>query len=786
MLLLGYASGLLASLWLIPALVCLAVLIALDARSGRPNAFWCLLLIVFVSGLAYATLQLPSDPEPLPQGITSQDRVEMQGVVKDISGKPGGRLQVVLEDVQVLVPGKQSIPLHSGVVWSWHDPSRTLRPGQDVHLLTRLLPVAGFGNPGAWDYGQYWRMQGVGFSAYSKGEKSLRTGPVPESFAAELLANLQGAVLDGAAPGQGRALLLALLTGDRFELDTRTVDLLRRAGLSHTLALSGLHLGFVASLGLFLALMLGRFFPSALLRVPRPKLAVLLAAPAILGYVWLGQASPSLVRAALMFVFWGLLLLTGRPRVLLDGLFLALACMLLVSPLSVFDLRLQLSVVAVAGIAVFLPALQFLFRTGDSLPYRFLRWFLGIMAVSFCANVALLPLTARYFGMFTPNLLPNFIWLPPLGFLVLPLGGAGMLLGVFPWTAGLGQLLVAGAINVLDVMLTFLQWANSLDFFPLHQLLRPLWPEMLGCAVLLVLVAMTLRRPPRCFWPGMALGLALLFVPQLQMLWRDAQNEVRVEVLDVGQGQAIVISLPGGGRLLLDGGGLRSRSLEAGRDVVAPYLTLGRPPRLDWIVLSHPHMDHYKGLFHILEYFEVGRFAFNGLWPSGDTGRAFRNLLEEKRLSAQRLARGDVLSLGHDASIDVLHPFQVKKAPTTNDTSLVLLLKRAGRPLALLPGDAEAWGLKQVLASAPEVHADLLVLPHHGSRTGLLPVFYDRVAPFVVFCSCGRYDAAILPDPDIRNLLEKKGLSIMTTADDGLLQAVWDREGLRIGVQDDF
>ncbi|MGE4293104.1 MAG: DNA internalization-related competence protein ComEC/Rec2 [Desulfovibrio sp.] len=780
-LVLGFAAGLAAARWPLPGAFCLAGVILLDARSRRPAAFWAVLGAVALGGWLYAGYVLPAEQRGFPSWLREGASYELSGVVDSVEGRPGGRWQVVLDQVDCRTREGEH-RLAEKVVWYWHEPTLRPDPAQRVSLRSTLMGVSSFGNPGAWDYGLYWRMRGVGYSAYCNGGKGVEFGPASDGLASRLRTALRDSVLRGAPEGQGRALLLALLTGDRFELEPSTVDLLRRAGLAHTLALSGLHLGFVAAFGWGLAWLAGRIRPRLFLLLPRPKLAVLLSAPAILAYVWLGQASPSLVRAALMFAFWGLLLLRGRGRVLLDGLFMALFCILLVSPLSLFDIRLQLSVVAVAGIALLFPLIRV--RLGKGSPWRRLAgWALDLLVVSLCANLALLPLTARLFGTLTPNLLPNLFWIPLLGFAAMPLGATGMLFGAVPGLASLGTPLTTLAAGLLQWMLGVVQGADSAGLLPSWLLLRPLWPELVGGSLLLVCAILYARQPGKLSWMVLFSGLALLAGPHLAVSWRDAQPELRLEVIDVGQGQSILISTPGGGRALIDGGGLRSRTLETGRDVVAPYLTLGHAPRLDLVVLSHPHMDHYKGLLHILRFFDVEAFAHNGHWPADWAGERLRELLARAGLQPRTVSAGDELLLGGGARLEVLMPPAGEVPPSTNDGSLVLLLRRDGRNLAVLPGDAEAWSLGKLTSEARDLRSDLLVLPHHGSRTGLVPAFFARVAPQVVFSSCGRFGKSELPAPEVLNLPELREIPAFDTAHSGLLRAVWplDGSGSRFG-----
>ncbi|SKA77425.1 competence protein ComEC [Paucidesulfovibrio gracilis DSM 16080] len=772
-LILGFACGIATIRWPLAGVVSLAVMIVVYARSWRPVFFWAVVLLCFAGGYWYAGNQSPNSTD---QSLElPSEKVQLSGKIRSVTGRPGKRWQVVLEDAAfVQVPGASSQRLDGGVVWYWHHAPFRPRPGQFVTFQTSLNRVSGFGNPGAWDYGWYWRAQGVEFSAYCSGMKHVSFDALPDSVLGDFRDTLRRNLLSITPEGQGRAMLLALLMGDRFELAPSTINLMRQAGLSHTLALSGLHLGFVASLGLILAWGIGALFPRIYLWIPRPKLAVLLAAPLVAGYVWLGQATPSLVRASLMFAFWGGLLVCGRGRILLDGLFLAVLCILLISPLALFDIRFQLSVVAVSGIALLYPFVHSVLPRGDGYR-RIAAWAVGLLGVSLCASVALLPVTAHLFGMITPNLLMNLFWLPLLGLVVMPLGMAGMMLGVVSWASPVAGVLLTSAAMLLEWMLGVVEAVGAAGMLPMWRLLRPLWPEMLGAAVVLICFILFSRDSRFLRWPVLLLGLLLLWGPHWWVGWEDASPEVRLEVLDVGQGQALLIRLPGGGRALVDGGGLRSRTLEVGRDVVAPYLTLGRPPRIGTIVLTHPHMDHYKGLVHLLEFFQVKKFFHTGHWPGGHWGDEMQALLKQAGIVPQVVRTGMRIVLAPEVELFTLMPPKGEEPPSTNDESVVLLLRWQGRNLALLPGDAEEWSLRQMVAMERDYSCPVLVLPHHGSATGVVPEFYERVSPKLGLCSCGRYGRTPLPAPELLVLPAMQRTLVADTATYGLLRVSWSR-----------
>ncbi|MBU1248154.1 MAG: DNA internalization-related competence protein ComEC/Rec2 [Proteobacteria bacterium] len=730
--------------------------------------------LAFVLGLALAAAHLPATA-PTPAWVGQGTKVLLHAVVDSVESRPDHRLNVLLRDVSCTLEDGSLAELPGRVAWSWDTPTLRPEPGREVSFKARIDQVGGFNNPGQWDYAFFQRTGGILYRTYVRGGAAeLAWGAEPGGLLWNWRTEL-AVVLAQSAPDQGGAMLAALLTGDRFSLSPETIDLLRAAGLSHTLALSGLHLGFVILFALAAAYLFGLLWPGLLLRVPRPKLAVLLAVPLVAAYLWLGQFTPSLIRSACMFGFMALLLLQGRSRAGIDGLFLALALILLVSPLSVFDIRLQLSAVAVGGIIIFMPTF---FKVLDKTRlghWKLVRIPLGLVGVSCCATLVLLPLTARTFGMTAPNLLLNLLWLPLLGFVVMPLGWMGLALYCLPGLEGAAGWCFHAAGFVLGGMQEGLAGLDAQGALPLFQLLRPLWPEMLGVAVLLACLAAVLSgggKGDRIWWPVL-LGVFLLATPHVWVMTADARDEIRLEVVDVGQGLAQVLTLPGGRRTVMDGGGLRSTTFDIGRDVLVPYLTLGRPPRVDRVILSHPHADHYKGFLHLLAHVEVGTFQYGCSLPGGSYRKRFKELLAVQGLTPERLYAGDQVDLGRGVRLSVLYPFMGDHAPSTNDGSLVLRLEREGQGLALLPGDVEKPALQLLLDTEADLASDVLVLPHHGSVTSFVPALYDRVDPLVAMASSGERNKHIQPATEVLAALAQRKCEVVRTWQSGLLRVGW-------------
>ena len=313
-----------------------AALLALIPAAARPGPrIWPLMALCLAAGYLHADLRLPEPPAESPAIVTERQKVVLSGIVGEVLTRPGQRLEIRLDRTSWRTESGGGKP-PGRVAWTWDLAGARPEPGTEVRIEgVRVKTARGFVNPDIWDYEFYRRLQGVFYRVYTKGaEARVALGEAPGS-AFERLRDRFRLALEHYAPahGPGRGLPQALTMGDRNGLDERVVELFRLASLLHSLALSGMHLGFVAGLGFGFVWPIRALWPRIYLVLPRPKLAVLAAAPLLAFYIWLGGASPSLVRSGIMFASFGLMLMLGRGRVLVDGLFMALALILIDSPL---------------------------------------------------------------------------------------------------------------------------------------------------------------------------------------------------------------------------------------------------------------------------------------------------------------------------------------------------------------------------------------------------------------------------------------------------------------------
>lgn len=831
--------GLLGGAWFPPCLFLLAVLLLLDARLApwRHPARALLALLLFAAGCLPARLLLT--PSPAPAWHTAaladapaRERPRLCGRIRSVSGLPDDRLRILLEGVRPEgSPGAS--PLPGLVAWTWDEPVQRPLAGQTACLRAPLRPVHGQRNEGMQDWSLWWRAQGVHWRLWSRGDRAAPVfdgaGSRPGRWRQAALDSFSLALLPPSlrsAPAeertgwltahQGQAALTALLFGDRQFLTRDTLDELAAASLLHSLALSGQHLALAGLLGLGLVLAAARLQPSLYLLRPRPSLSLLAACPPALLYLWLGNAPASLVRAACMLfcLTLSLFFLTGRkagpfarlapylPHTTLDCLAAALTGICLVSPTAVFDTGLQLSALCLLAIGLALPVMRRLLpaphETDDAPPSlsRFARCralvrrlrhrAAQLLFLSLAIQLVLLPLNVLLFGNAGHWFFLNLPWLPVLGCFVLPAAACGLALSLCGLTDAAHALLSLAALPPQWLM-DGLHMLTAQGMLVTPPLPRPHWAAIPGVLLCMAALARILSRSEgrlRLHGTGRPLAAGLLLLGGsllLPPLSARLFPEIRLDMLDVGQAQALVLRVPGDGpgraplRLLIDGAGSFSKHFDAGRQLVAPVLLYTSLPRLHAVISSHPDLDHMGGLPYILRHFRVENFYDNGRPARGGQAELWNDL--RRQLAARPLARGDRLPLGDPAEglvLEVLHPPRTDEQRWTgNDASLVLRLSRHGHGLLLLPGDAEKATLRELLASGQDLRAEVLVAPHHGSAGSFLPAFYAAVRPREVLVSCGFMNRFRYPSRQLRQWLARHDIPLRRTDEDGQLTVRW-------------
>jgi len=542
-------------------------------------------------------------------------------------------------------------------------------------------------------------------------------------------------------PPASAGLLPGLAVGDTSALTGEVDDDFRAAGLTHLLAVSGANLAIVA--GAVLALL-------RLLRAD-PRLAAVVSAVAVIGFVVLARPSPSVVRAAAMAAVVLLALAMGRGRSAVPALAAAVLVLLLADPALAVHPGFALSVLATAALVLLAPgwseALQ---RRGTP------RWAAEAVCVPAAAFLATAPLVAGLNGEVSlVAVVANLLAVPA----VAPATVLGVLAAVVsPLSAPLAQACawVAGPAVGWLVLVADRAAAVPGSVLP--------WPAGLLGAVLLGLLAVALLwlgRSPR--WRALllavALGLALVLVPTRVAPpgWPPAGWSV--VACDVGQGDAVVLATGRPGWVVLVDAGPEAGPVDACLDRLGVR-------GIALVVLSHLHADHVGGLAGALRDRAVGGVAVG---PVREPDWALRDVAEAAAGTTAPLV---ALAAGHRLEwpglvLDVLGPrhpdgfVDGEDGTAVNDGSLVL---RARTPAGtvLLTGDVELAAQADLLASGVDLRADVLKMPHHGSRY-TSAAFLAAVAPRAVLVSVGAGNRYRHPDPGLIGSLERAGAAVRRT-----------------------
>lgn len=637
---------------------------------------------------------------------------------------------------------------------AWHSDDRLvqlssyeplpLTPGQRWRWQVRLRRPHGFSNPGAYDYEAWLLQQRVAALGYVRNTKS-----------AELLAHNSGRFVEGLRHRLLQALeevggefaqlplVMALSVGEGSRIPVQDWELFNRTGTSHLMVISGSHITLVAGLCLWLARRLWCLSSRLPLLWPAPFAASSLALLGAWFYTALAGFNLPAQRALAMSALTFGAVLLRRQHSLWQVLLTALVLILVLDPLAPQLPGFWLSFVAVAVLTLAL--------LREDKGSGWWRWLWQLVRSQGYVSIALLPLTALLFQQVSWSApLVNLIAIPLIGFIAVPLSLLSLLLAAMAptWAHPVLWLTDAALGHYMDGLRSF----DAALPTPLLTL-----PRLLPIGqCLLILLSVTLLLSRR-FWQRIA-WLACL--PAILLLREEAalpHGLVRIDILDVGQGNAVLVSTSHH-HLLYDTGPRYSERFEAGSASVLPVLRHHGMSTLDRVVVSHADGDHAGGLDAILA-------AFPGaLYQSSDLSLFPDSVRHEVCREGERWIWDGV-------EFEMLAPFG--KLISRNDGSCVLRIK-VGEQVALLTGDIERAREHGLLARGLSGPVTLLMAPHHGSATSSSPAFLDALRPeHVVFTTAylNRYGH---PAPSVVDRYTRMGTRQWYTMKSGALSFTLD------------
>jgi competence protein ComEC len=743
----AFALGIALAVWLgagaLPLLI-LAGLCLLAAgaalRFGRDHVAVGAVLAGAVSlgALSAASPAVPADHiarRALPPSVVLEGRL----VEEPVRWTPD-RTRLLL-DVEAIQDGSERQPASGRVLLTVYGEAPALAEGQRLSAEARLHSPVGFRNPGGFDYPAHLRRDGILLVGSARGDAltalTPEVPPWPVAVRRWAVASLRARL-----PESSAALEAGLLLGERTALPRETDEAFRRAGVYHVLAVSGFNVALLAS---------SVFFSLSLLGMPRRGTAIV-AGLVLVGFAFVVGAQPSVLRATVM----GLLLLASvlieRESQVMNALAVAALILLAWRPGDLWEPGFQLSYAATVGIVYLAEPLS-----GWLKERGWPHWLAVAAAVSAGAQAAVTPIMLAHFNQLSlVGIAANL--------LVVPLAGAATTLGMLALLVELASGAAAALLfNALWTLLLALRASVRLAAMvpaAMVHLPAPGWLAVSAWYGALGLIPYGGRPWAR----RAALALCLLVTASSAWPWlRLGDRSLRVSFLDVGQGDAVLVELPEGPRLLVDGGPGGAQRFDVGERVLAPFLWNRGAARLDVVALTHEDSDHAGGLAAVLRRFTVGEF-----WETGRSGPGSTEL--ERALGSARPARrvlgaGQRIWLG-GAVITVLNPAPDGGPASANDDSLVLRLDWRGVSL-LLTGDLGPLGEARLVERGGPLRILTLKVAHHGSRFSSSAAFLDAARPDLAVISVGARNPFRHPSPETLARLGSAGARVYRTDRDG-------------------
>lgn len=656
--------------------------------------------------------------------------------------------------------GKNSIPVSGNILLTVYEPAAPNQPapcslGDTIDVCGKLKPIASKQNPRDFDFNLYYRKRLIVARLSVKSSEAIhvtmKAAPWSWWTIRQSVQNRIRTTILGQTSGPAQGVALALLLGDRSEMDPKVRQDFSHSGLIHFLAISGLHIGFFS---LFV------WSLCHVVNLPR-KVTVGLLVLAIGFYLSIIEVRPPILRAASFCILVALGLISWRTITTVNLVCVSALLILLINPTDLFDPGTQLSFLAVAAILWTVqqefyrqpfqqswiplywriraedPALQSSF---ERTLIRSFRMFYSVFLVTLFIWILTAPLVMYHFNLLTPiGLLLNTLIFPFL-FLVLLLGYLLIIPGtLLPWTSHL----FGYAFNAsLQFLLRIVEFTARIPGGHYDVPSPSLW-WLVGYYLFVLLAVLPVRLRNAIFSPVWLRKMRLSLVPCWVMggllipIVATEEPALQCTFIAVDHGAAILIETPSGRSILYDAGSMAP--VDQTYDKIRKTLLAHGIRRVDLMLISHADRDHYNAASRLIENQYVRALAFPKAFLDQQQSGAMEvgELAENSQIPVELINQGDSLVLDSETSFEVLHPGVNDVFLNDNPASLTVLVSYRGHKI-LLTGDLEGDGLQNVLSRESPGKIDILLSPHHGSKTANTRALADWARPDYLIVSGGK------------------------------------------------
>lgn len=719
--------------------------------------FWLLPLFMI---LGYIVMEDQSRLPKLYYDFEQEIPCELKGRIRMVVKKQQGQA-LYIENNQIFLSNGTIYPCENVLVFT--SDNLLYRIGNQITVQGTLQKFKRATNPGQFNEENYYKALNIDFKLISK--RIIITDKdhsVYASFLEDLkrrLINVYEDILEEREAGT----LTAMLLGEKYLLEDEVKQLYQENGISHVLAISGLH---VSLIGMSIFWLLRKCKRSI---ITATSITILF----VYSYGIMTNFSVSTNRAVVMMIVLLLATPFGKTYDMLSATALSAFLILLQNPFQLMNAGFLLSFLAVIGIAVLFPSLKRLFPGDNKLK--------AAVLLSSSAMIATTPAVLVYFYQFPIyGILTNLIILPFVTVLTLTSLAAGFL-GIL--SADIGVFVIGGANYILKLYDLVCEKVRLLPYH-LTNVGKPS-PLLIALSFLLIVLFIWLSNKYHKKYL-----IVILLLSQLIFFRPIRQDNLRITLLDVGQGDAIYMESRMGTSFLVDGGSTNVSKVGTYR--IVPFLKVLGKDKLDYIILTHTDQDHINGVVELLRQnlFPVGCLILPVIMDKDEAYLTLEALAQEKGIGLQYMKAGDFIKEGL-LQITCLHPSFEDAGLTSNAGSMVLSVTY-GEFDMLLTGDLEKEGEKRLLTRllnkeyfkelgiSPVIDIDVLKVAHHGSKYSTTEDFLKLVRPEYALISCSKTNRYGHPHQELLNRLELVDSQVEITYETGAITIWTDGERMRV------
>lgn len=773
-------------------ILCLSSIILATYRRFPQKTTLLLLPLFLLIGVLYTNpyLQLPTNHIHIYNQIDQKQEASLIGILKQIPKRNSHKTKLLIEVQQIQLASLNAFTPSTGLLQLTinGEPLGNLIPGQRLLVHATLSPPNTFKTPGVFNYKNFLASQSIWLTGWIQSPSQItqlnelqhpplyeRIRFVPEKIRNDINQFLENAINTKTIRGFYKAILI----GDRTELSEVTLEKFKEAGCFHLLAISGMHLGLLGILIMASLSWLLKRSSWLILRFPVWKITAFISLLPLSLYALITGFQPPVARAMIMVTVFIAAILANRQWSILTNISIAAFLILIWRPTTLYSISFQLSFAAVCSIALLYPQIHPLLTKkikpqNNLFINKLQRWTLTSLAISTIAMLGTAPFLLFYFNrisLLSP--ISTLLIAPLLCFWTLPIGLISLIF--IPISPELAKYLLdlgSWGINGTNILINFLAKLPYTNIWTA----TPSIAELLCYFSLLIgLAALKYHRTAKLL--TIFASLFLVTIPTTGIIKKQISRQTKVNFLDVGQGNSSLLELPNNYNILIDGGGPKTETFNVGKNIIAPFLWKKRITSLDDLIINHPHADHYNGLFFILNHFKPKTVWINGLDSQEPDYKKLTLLAQKLGLSVKNVEintqffKNDKAQLTNIADLHLNNQHLTNIAAQNsgsyiNNQSLVLRLD-CNNFSFLFPGDIEKISEEKLIAEKKNIDVDVLLAPHHGSRTSGSANFIKKVSPKYIVVSAGPFKPAFFPDKVRIREWNQKGINVLNTAKNG-------------------